>query len=103
MDPKTPGLLEHTLIHGSLPYQRKVFFQERETVLDVSHWTLWLILRYFMILYYLPLLIFQETIWWFHLFWCLKSDLTPQQSKMNNVIQGSGHGNHHIFKNLYEK
>ena len=29
MDPKNPGLLEHTLIQGSLPYQRKVCFQKK--------------------------------------------------------------------------
>ena len=39
---ETIGLITHTLIHGSLPYQEEFSLQSGEIILHISHRTLWL-------------------------------------------------------------
>ena len=44
---KTPDLLQHTQIQGSLTYQKKISIQYWKIIVDVSYWKLWLSIRCF--------------------------------------------------------
>ena len=54
---KTPDFIHYALIHGHLTYQKELYVQGGEIILNIYQWTLWLTLQLFVIcanVIYLP-------------------------------------------------
>ena len=102
MSPKAPELQKYTPQEVSLTYHKKISSQAEEILYDISYWTIWFNIQ--CALLYSPILTLpiQSFTWWFHLFWFLKSDLTPR-IKRDKVRLGRVQGNNQEFISFKHK
>ena len=95
------GLEIYTFQRGSLAYQKYIWVQSVEIILDISYWTLWLTLHcnlQWSIIISIPI---QSLIWQFCLFWFLyidKHNFKRGRGKgdIQQLINYSHKGNHKI-------
>ena len=100
---KTPDFIHYALIHGHLTYQKELYVQGGEIILNIYQWTLWLTLQLFVICANVIYLSEKGLYLWFNLFWVLISDATILQPNRHPIRQDSfGNGNRNIFRKWME-
>ena len=93
---KAPGLERYTFQHGSITYQKEISVQYGEMTLEITYWTVLLILQCHLKLSLILSLPIQSIKWWFHLLWFLYID-------KQNTNRGRGKGGRQKIRNFNHK